>query len=169
MGEIKSTLDLIMERTKNLSMSPEEKEENHRQEWLKKARGWIQRFLDEVVPLEKVREEFSSRALPEGWQGILKKELVNGLEPGRNNNNEKRLLLMETLLNISEAPYREILLSFDRRVEEEGERQKVGIVERWKGKGFSGSALAPNLEGDSLWKDFYLEAIKDSKEKMAEL
>ena len=167
MGEIKSTLDLIMERTKNLSMSPEEKEENRRQEWLKKAKGWIQRFLDDLVSSEKVQEELFSSAPPQEWQGLLKKELVDGLEPGRNN--ESRLLLMERLLNISKAPYREILLSFDKRVEAEGERQKVGLIELWAKEGISGSALVPNLEGDPLWKVFYEEAAKDSKEKMAEL
>jgi hypothetical protein len=166
MGEIKSTLDLIMERTKNLSMSPEEKEENRRQEWLKKARGWIQRFLDDLVSSEKVKEELFSPAPPEGWQGILKKELVDGLEPGRNN--EKRLLLMERILNISEVPYREILRSFSHKVEEEGERQKKALVEHWREKGISGRALVPNLEGHPLWEDFYGKAVKDSKEKMAE-
>jgi len=57
MGEIKRTLDLIMEKTKNLTMSPEEKEEIRRQEWLKKTRGWIQKFLDDLVDMDKIKTE----------------------------------------------------------------------------------------------------------------
>jgi hypothetical protein len=167
MAEIKSTLELIMERTKNLSMSPEEKEENRRQEWLKKARGWIQRFLDDLISLDKVKEEFFTPDPPKEWPKILKEELAAGLEPGRDN--EKRLLLMETLLSIPAVPYRDITASFDRMVNQEEERQKNRLIEQWAQKGISGSALIPNLEGDSFWKDFYEQTRKTSKEKMTDL
>jgi hypothetical protein len=168
MGEIKSTLDLIMERTKNLSMSPEEKEENRRQEWLKKARGWIQRFLDDRVPLDKAQEElFSSTTPPKEWSEMLKEELVAGLDPVRDN--EKRLLLMETLLGIPVVPYRDIIASFNQMVDQEEARQKNRILEQWAQQGISGSALVPNLEGDSFWKEFFEQTRKTTKEKMADL
>jgi hypothetical protein len=167
MGEIKSTLDLIMERTKNLSMSPEEKEENRRQEWLKKARGWIQRFLDDLISLDKVKEELFTPDPPKEWLKVLKEELVAGLEPGRDN--EKRLLLMETLLSVPAVPYRDIIASFNQMVDQEEERQKNRLLEQWAKQGISGSALVPNLEGDSFWKNFYEQTRKTSKEKMTDL
>jgi hypothetical protein len=167
MAEIKSTLELIMERTKNLSMSPEEKEENRRQEWLKKARGWNQRFLDDLISLDKVKEEFFTPDPPKEWPKILKEELVAGLEPGRDN--EKRLLLMETLLSVPAVPYREIIASFNQMVDQEEERQKNRLIEQWANQGISGSALVPNLKGDSFWKEFYEQAMKTTKEKIADL
>jgi hypothetical protein len=166
MGEIKSTLDLIMERTKTLSMSPEEKEENRRQEWLKKSRGWIQRFLDDRITLEKVQEELFTPAPPDGWQKILKEEIVGGLEPGRDN--EKRLLLLETLLSIPVVPYRKMIASFHQMVDQEEERQNNRLRDHWAKQGISGSALVPNLEGDSSWKGFYAQTRKTTKEKMAD-
>ncbi len=47
MAEIKSTIDLIMERTRNLTMTEEEKEELRNKELTEKAKGWVVRYLDE--------------------------------------------------------------------------------------------------------------------------
>jgi hypothetical protein len=43
MGEIRSTLDIIMEKTRDLSLSPEEKRRLKGQEWLGRARGWVRK------------------------------------------------------------------------------------------------------------------------------
>jgi hypothetical protein len=50
MGEIKSTIELMMERTKDMRLSPEEKEAAHREECLKKARGLRLRLLGGEAP-----------------------------------------------------------------------------------------------------------------------
>ncbi len=50
MAEIKSTIDLIMERTKNLSASPEEREAWHRQEREKHSGGRAQGLVDNSHP-----------------------------------------------------------------------------------------------------------------------
>ena len=57
MAEIKSTIDLIMERTKNLSASPQEREAWHRQEREKHIRGLVQRLLDNSLTVDGVRDE----------------------------------------------------------------------------------------------------------------
>ena len=114
MGEIKSTLDLIMEKTKNLSMSPEEKEEVRGQEWLKKARGWIQKFQDDLVDLSKVKSELLEREQPAGWEKLLKKELIDGLDPAEEN--QKRFELMNELLNIPLEPFLNVLKSHNQKV-----------------------------------------------------
>ncbi len=57
MGEIKSTLELALERTRNLSMTPEERKEIKRQEVLKKATGLSHRYMEGHVPLREVLRE----------------------------------------------------------------------------------------------------------------
>jgi hypothetical protein len=57
MAEIKSTIDLIMERTKDLSASREEREAWHRQEREKHIRGLVQRLLDYSLTLDDVKDE----------------------------------------------------------------------------------------------------------------
>ena len=72
MAEIKSTIDLIMERTKSLSASPEERESYQRQEREKRLRGLVQRLLDDNITLDGVRTSWPKRrktALRRKWRG----------------------------------------------------------------------------------------------------
>jgi hypothetical protein len=57
MGEIKSTLELALERTRKLPITQEEREEIKRQEVLKKATGLSHRVMEGHVPLHEVLRE----------------------------------------------------------------------------------------------------------------
>jgi hypothetical protein len=59
MAEIKSTIDLIMERTKSLAASPEERESYQRQEREKRLRGLVQRLLDDNLTLDGVKDKLA--------------------------------------------------------------------------------------------------------------
>ena len=59
MAEIKSTIDLIIERTKSLAASPEERESYQRQEREKRLRGLVQRLLDDNLTLDGVKDELA--------------------------------------------------------------------------------------------------------------
>lgn len=167
MGEIKSTLDLIMERTKNLSLSSDEKEEIRRLEWLKKTRGWIQKFLDDQIESNKIKGELLGQEPPSGWQKMIKEELVAGLEPG--GDNEKRFQLLQSLLDLPLSPYKQVLASFNQLVEQEKSHQGDRLIKGWAEQGISGSALVPNLDRDPAWKQFFEQARQDCKESIAGL
>ena len=49
MAEIKSTLELALEKTKNISISQEEKEEIKKKEILLKASGMFNRYLEDLI------------------------------------------------------------------------------------------------------------------------
>ena len=49
MGEIKSTLDLVMERTRHLSLTAEEKAQQQRTEFEKRLKGLLQQYADEIL------------------------------------------------------------------------------------------------------------------------
>ncbi len=167
MGEIKSTLDLIMEKTKNLTMSSEEKKEIRRQEWLKKARGWIQKFLDDLADTRRVKTELLEKEPISGWEKILKKELVEGLDP--EGNNEKRFELIKILLALPSEPYREVLASFTQQVEQQKDYFADALKEQLSVQGISGSAVVPNLEPDPSWKHFYEQEIQACRDEIAGL
>ena len=88
MGEIKSTLDIIMEKTKGLSMTEEEKKELKKTEIEGKVRGLLNKFLEGILDLERLKREWSN--LGEDRQEIarevLKKECLNRIDPGADNN-----------------------------------------------------------------------------------
>ena len=68
MGEIKSTLDLVMEKTKHLSLSDEEKQSQKKAELEKRVNGLLQKYQDQVLSLEQLLGEYTrlkqERSLP---------------------------------------------------------------------------------------------------------
>jgi hypothetical protein len=152
-----------MEKTKNLSMSPEEKAEIKGQEWLKKARGWIQKFLDDLVDMAKMRGELLEREPPAGWEKLLKKELIEGLDPDEDN--QKRLQMLNELLNIPSEPFLKVLLFHNQQMNQAKTGQLEILRNQLSAQGFSGSALTPNLDRDPSWKDFLDQENKSCREK----
>lgn len=164
MAEIKSTLDLIMEKTKGLTLSPQEKESLRREAWLKKARGLIQKFLDGRVELWKVKDELLDGDLPLEWGSLLKREVINGLDP--EGENEKRLQLIEELLQISLDPWVKILEIFSQKVEREKIRMTDQFRKRLSDQGITGSATVPNLANDPAWMQFLDQEKKAVKAQL---
>ena len=60
MAEIKSTLDLIMEKTKGLTMSDEEKEAFQQKELETKLRGSLQKVMEGRLKLERFQMELDA-------------------------------------------------------------------------------------------------------------
>lgn len=57
MGEIKSTLDIVMEKTKHLSMTAEEKQAGKIEEIESALKGLVQKYQDRVLKPEQYRGE----------------------------------------------------------------------------------------------------------------
>jgi hypothetical protein len=57
MGEIRSTLDIIMEKTEGLTISEEEKRAFQKSEIEVKVRGLLQRFIDGILDIERLAGE----------------------------------------------------------------------------------------------------------------
>jgi len=62
MAEIKSTLDLVLERTRHLTLSAVEKGEIEVREALKKVSGYLSRYRDGVLSLEALLKEMRGLA-----------------------------------------------------------------------------------------------------------
>ena len=58
MAEIKSTLDLVMEKTKNLSLSEEERQGQKNEEIESRIRGLLQKFNDQAFSIDKLGSEY---------------------------------------------------------------------------------------------------------------
>jgi hypothetical protein len=57
MGEIKSTLDLVLQKTRNLTLSRDERLDLARQKLDKKVNSLLTRYLDNFLPLSTLRGE----------------------------------------------------------------------------------------------------------------
>lgn len=153
MAEIKSTIDLIMERTKNLSASQEEREAYQRREREKQIRGLVQRLLDYSLTLDDVKDELArekKNSREADVMAFLKEALAGHVDPEADN--ERLFRIVNELVGTPEERLRETLAAF----REEVASWKADLSERRKkdleSKEITGSAVLPNLEADPLWK-----------------
>jgi hypothetical protein len=153
MAEIKSTIDLIMERTKSLSASPQERESFQRQEREKRLRGLVQRLLDDNLTLDGVKDELANEkknGSAAEVAGVVKNALAGHIDPEADN--ERLFRYVNELVGTPEDKLRETLAAF----REEATSRKAVLTESQKtdleSKGITGSAVLPNPEADPLWK-----------------
>lgn len=151
LSEIRSTIDLIMERTKGMALSPEERESIRRQDMLKKARGFKLKLLEDPSTAEEAlsslgEESPEDRALVESslWK-LLVEELPS------NDEILKYLDLMEKIAPNEAPTLKEIRAAFKSGVKDRiSEKKKVVHKEkkRLASLGISGTAVMPKIPQD---------------------
>jgi hypothetical protein len=167
MAEIKSTLDIIMEKTKGLTMTDEEKRELKRKEIAGKFKGLVQKFLDNIIDLDRLKVD--AAAVGEGHEDMFRRvsiqEAIGRIEP--EGDNEPILKVLENATGMDTGPIREFITDFERKLEKERAVHEKGLKKRLKKKGISGSAVIPNLDADSQWRD-YVSKLNETFRKEVE-
>ncbi len=153
MGEIRSTIDLMMERTRGMSLSLEEKDNLKREEFEKRAKGFRLRFADGTLEADEILSTISEQSEEDAKQlrSFLWNELVESLPDDRAA--LKSLALMEKLpqAKARSAVIEEIRSSMkDLGKIKAKDRKKIAAVERKKlaSFGISGTAVVPRLPGE---------------------
>ncbi len=162
MAEIKSTLELAMERTRHLTMSEEDKRKQAVREFKEAVNRLTLRFLDGQINVDRFQSEFSR--LQPGLFGKAEAaaEIGRRIDPAADNSLVLDLVKHGLGYDISgiEAilkKFRETLHSEDRQA---ADRIRVGLLN----KGISGSAVIPNLEADkdrATRREEILEAYRE--------
>ena len=152
MGEIKSTLDLVMEKTKNLNLSNEEREQQKNTEIKNRLRGLVQKFQDKISDTDNLRSDYQKLKKEYGLVNHrqLIEEICSQVLPGKNND-ALFDLLAEFDVSDSER-LKSVLEEFETVYNTAaGERRKIIKDQLAKTHFISGSAVAPNLENDDEW------------------
>jgi formate dehydrogenase maturation protein FdhE len=151
MAEIKSTLDIIMEKAKKFSVTEEEKRGFKRQELEGKIKGLVQKALDGFLDSERFQVEVVDLRAREKdlVDQILKEEVVARIELGANN--EVLLKILENIAGPASSAVRKVLAEFEKKAEKQKESRRKRLLENFKEKGISGSAVLPNLDADLEW------------------
>jgi hypothetical protein len=166
MAEIKSTLDIIMEKTKGLTMTEEEKETFRKKETERKVRGLLQRFLDGFIDAERLKDEIGS--LGEKRYAIareaLLRECMGRIEPGADNT----ILLdaLENAVGLDIAPIQKVILDYNQDLEQQKMDRKQVLQKNLQGLGVSGTAVIPNIDTDEEWIRYLSEMKKGFQEKL---
>jgi len=166
MAEIKSTLDLIMEKTQNMVLTEDEKEEILRKELNGKIKGWIQQYRDNIMSLDAIKSEIQKEEKDRQVElkKTLKKESIQRIEPDEDNT--KSFQLLEEILGINNDSIITMINRFQEMLDTEKINKTNEMKNRLNEKGISGTAVVPNLDSDEGWNGYYLKLKEDFKEKI---
>ena len=103
MSEIKSTLDLVMEKTRHLTLSQKEKEAQKRIEVNKRLQGLLQKYQDDFLKKDNLKKELDNLkiAYDLNVDEMLADLLLNSLRIGQDNTVFLELLSETFGLNLS--------------------------------------------------------------------
>ncbi len=180
MSEIKSTLELAMERTKKIAISKEEREEIKRKEILQKVNGLFHRYMKGHPPLNEILREIER--MDEKTRTMVKEILLSQWIDALSLNEEDERLLrgIEALKGKDIDEVREKfhhLLSQCRKEKEKiKQEERAQSEELLRREGIYGSAVEPNIEGSQhLEKELknlnhlYGVKLKEIKEQLRSL
>ena len=159
MAKIKSTLDLVMERTKNLAMSREDREALQRKEWEDKARGWARMLIDQKITIDELMKDFTVESSRYGaLADILHVELTRHIDPDADNS--IILKALTEVIGLEVKPFTDFINDYHARYELYRQEHQGRLLSELKARGISGTALVPNIDHDEVWQGF-VKGLKD--------
>ena len=154
MGEIKSTLDLVMEKTKNLSLSDEERQKQKNNEIESRIRGLLQKYMDQALRADNLKSEYQKlqKDFNLSDNAPLIKEICAQILLGKDNGVLFALLARFKVADIEGI--NSVLHEFDEVVAAATRERSKDLKDNLAEIHFiSGSAVVPNLEADKSWQE----------------
>ena len=166
MGEIKSTLDIIMEKTKGLTMTEEEKQSFQKREVEGKVSGFLLKFLDNLMGLDRLKIEMAGLGEDKQTmaQQILKEECLSRIDP--EGDNAPLIQALKYVAGIDTGPLQNALSMFHEDLERQRAKREEAARETLRQGGISGSAVVPNLNADPEWGNYVLKVKEQLGEKL---
>jgi len=153
MGEIKSTLDLVLEKTKHLSLSSAEKQAQIQNDIKNRINGMLQKYLDGLFSLEQLQRAYEGlkAELNLSENNILAAEVINRFDPDLDN----RILfdVLEHVCHLDYSGIAVVIRDYQARYHTAAQSRMATLKETLAQKfSISGSAVVPNLESDEKWR-----------------
>jgi hypothetical protein len=153
-AEIKSTLDLVMEKTRDLSLSSQEKQRLAQQELERRLLGLVGRYLDQLIPLNRVTEEME--AMPDTQKELavrlVKTHLITRFDLDQDNSSI--LTALEEIAGMDTTSLMSIQKEYRSEKKETEKKIADNCLAGLRDRGIAGSAVVPNLGKDPGWKNF---------------
>jgi hypothetical protein len=153
MGEIKSTLDLVMEKTKNLRFSDEEKQQNKSIDINKKIRGLVGKYKDGTLRYSELEKEINRLEKQHGIdaRAILAEEVLQRIEFMADDS--PLFEILKDFCGMESEPVKSFINAYREKALAEADRRRHAILGALKkDHHISGSAVAANLEKDEPLK-----------------
>lgn len=173
MAEIKSAVELAMERSKRFAISDQEREEIKRKEIQQKATGLFHRYIEGHLLLHEILKEIER--MDEGTQAAVREILlfrcIDALSLG--DEDERLLKGIESLKGRSLDDVRERLRHLRREYSEEKEKIEHKVKDQVAGElkrmGIYGSSVEPNITGNQTMKSLLETMDRTYREKVQEV
>jgi hypothetical protein len=169
MAEIKSTLDLVMEKTRHLTLSSQEKEENERREFSLRLQGMLKNLEDGRQDFRGVEEEIS-RLLEKygnGGRKVVCRQLAARMGVGKDNGPWIGLLTRHCRADADRLKQatENARLGLSRAMEQRGRE----LLDELVSMGIRGSAVQPNLDGDPVLEQIRQDLEQHFKRTLADI
>ncbi|MCK9264303.1 MAG: hypothetical protein M0R18_10840 [Deltaproteobacteria bacterium] len=157
MGKIRSTLDIVMERTRGMSMSREDRDRLREKELSDTARAWVQKYLGNRMTWEDISTRLDSAGQDRPLLStLLKDELASDIRPG--NDNERPIQALGRLCGVDRDRIMTIIGSHEQELNNRMTRHLELLKTRLEDEGIRGTAVIPNAAQDPSWQDVVREA-----------
>ena len=167
MSEIKSAIELAMERTRNLVMDDEEKRQASVRDREQKMTALLRRFMENMIDERRFLNEYELIA---GDPGLKVPVIMDALAEGIETYGGDQRLFRVMHITCEDALGDEIGI-LEKRLKDEIEGQEVRVrlkvEKRLQAMGVSGSAVEPNIVGWDEWKEAVDQGKHIFKEQVA--
>lgn len=166
MAEIKSTMDIIMEKLKRIEISEEDKKRLLKEDAEQTAKKLMVEYIEKgnlnsiIEQLNRLKEEKR-----EETKKALIKESISKIRP-YGDKNRKLLELISKLLKTDVSHFEEMLSSAEKKLDQIKERCREDMLNRLKKREIYGSAVIPNVEADSNWRQILEEVSSKLRSDM---
>jgi len=169
MAEIKSTLDIIMEKTKHFTLTEKEKKAFKKKEIEGKVRGLILKFIDGFMDLKMLKQEIASFDQKNQMAAIeaVTEECLGRIDPEAEN--RPFLDILEQVAGLDTASLNHLLSKFHRDLDHEKDALEQDLREQLLKKDISGSAIQPNIRADRGWIDYVQKAKEGFRKELQAL
>ncbi|MEJ5348838.1 MAG: hypothetical protein WHS46_09140 [Desulfosoma sp.] len=156
MAEIKSTLDIVLEKTKHLVLTPQERQAMERKEHLERVPGMVQRFLDGAWSLEQMLEAWKN--IPETYREDARKSMLQKLLDFLSEKKSLGALVpaFQALGSTTDLPYVDRLSQLamkNKEADDSWEARQNRLLARLAEKGIRGDAVHVTPALDPQWNE----------------
>jgi hypothetical protein len=151
-SEIKSTLDIVLEKTKHLTLSEDEKRSQKKKEARQNLAGLLQKYQDKVLDIDQLKDNINE--LNEFYDFIdthvLVSEILNCIE--LDNDNTSFMAILDDICQADSDDLKAVLSDYQKTVRIRRDQRTDQIIEKLsRDYLISGSAVLPNLAVDDEW------------------
>jgi hypothetical protein len=168
MGEIKSTLDLVMEKTRNLTLSAEEKQQHKQMEIESRIKGLLQKLKDGLLTITQFKIDYERLKMDSDLSDdrLLVSNILTRLDPDQDTS--RQLKILEECCRLDTSEIRTDIQEY-RDACEEIARQRIAQLKELLAQKHSitGSAVIPNLDADDQWQHEVYDLRRQLQDKLS--